>query len=103
MGQVVKFKIEKNKTYKRMQTGEFDFYFSPDNNAGVPQYFNDNYKEIIVSAVEWGVIERTGSWFVYQDNKYQGMNALVSALKEDPTLIDKLKEEVIFLSTKKGD
>ena len=103
VGQVVKFKIEKNKTYKRMQTGEFDFYFSPDNNAGVPQYFNDNYKEIIVSAVEWGVIERTGSWFVYQDNKYQGMNALVSALKEDPTLIDKLKEEVIFLSTKKGD
>ena len=102
VGQVVKFKIEKNKTFKRMQTGEFDFYFS-DNNAGIPEFFNDNYKEIIVSAVEWGVIERTGAWFVYNDQKYQGMNNLVSALKEDESLIEKLKDEVLFLATRKSD
>ena len=103
VGQVVKFKIEKNKTFKRMQTGEFDFYFSDNNNAGIPEFFNDNYKEIIVCAVEWGVIDRTGSWFVYNGQKYQGMNNLVSALKEDPALIEKLKEEVIFLATRKSD
>ena len=103
VGQVVKFKIEKNKTFKRMQTGEFDFYFSSDNNAGIPEFFNDNYKEIIVCAVEWGVIERTGSWFVYNNQKYQGMNNLVAALKEDPSLIEKLKEEVLFLATRKSD
>lgn len=103
VGQVVKFKIEKNKTFKRMQTGEFDFYFSSDNNAGIPEFFNDNYKEIIVCAVEWGVIERTGSWFVYDGQKYQGMNNLVNALKSDKSLIDKLKQEVLFLATRKGD
>ena len=103
MGQVVKFKIEKNKTFKRMQTGEFDFYFSSDNNAGINEFFNDNYKEIIVCAVEWGVIERAGSWFMYDNQKYQGMNNLVTALKENPALIDKLKEEVVFLSTRKAD
>ena len=103
VGQVVKFKIEKNKTFKRMQTGEFDFYFSDDNNAGIPEFFNDNYKEIIVCAVEWGVIDRTGSWFVYNGQKYQGMTNLVAALKEDPALIEKLKEEVIFLATRKSD
>ena len=103
VGQVVKFKIEKNKTFKRMQTGEFDFYFSSDNNAGIHEFFNDNYKEIIVCAVEWGVIERTGSWFVYNNQKYQGMNNLVAALKEDPSLIERLKEEVLFLATRKSD
>ena len=103
VGQVVKFKIDKNKTFKRMQTGEFDFYFSDGNNAGIPEFFNDNYKEIIVCAVEWGVIDRTGSWFVYNGQKYQGMNNLVSALKDDATLIEKLKEEVIFLATRKSD
>ena len=103
VGQVVKFKIEKNKTFKRMQTGEFDFYFSGDNNAGIPEFFNDNYKEIIVCAVEWGVIDRTGSWFVYNGQKYQGMNNLVNALKEDSTLIEKLKQEVLFLATRKSD
>lgn len=102
VGQVVKFKIEKNKTFKRMQTGEFDFYFS-ENNAGIPEFFNDTYKEIIVSAVEWGVIERAGSWFVYDSQKYQGMNALVNALKGDSSLIEKLKKEVLFLATRKSD
>ncbi len=103
VGQVVKFKIEKNKTFKRMQVGEFDFYFSPDNNAGIHEFFNDNYKEIIVSAVEWGVIERAGAWFMYNNQKYQGMNSLVKALKDDVKLIEKLKQEVLFLSTRKGD
>ena len=103
VGQVVKFKIEKNKTFKRMQTGEFDFYFSDNNNAGISEFFNDNYKEIIVCAVEWGVIDRTGSWFVYNGQKYQGMNNLVNALKEDASLIEKLKEEVLFLATRKSD
>ena len=102
VGQVVKFKIEKNKTFKRMQTGEFDFYFS-ENNAGIPEFFNDNYKEIIVCAVEWGVIERAGSWFMYNGQKYQGMTNLVSALKDDETLVEKLKQEVLFLATRKGD
>ena len=102
VGQVVKFKIEKNKTFKRMQTGEFDFYFS-ENNAGIPEFFNDTYKEVIVSAVEWGVIERAGSWFMYDGQKYQGMNSLVNALKSDSSLIEKLKEEVIYLSTRKSD
>ena len=102
VGQVVKFKIEKNKTFKRMQTGEFDFYFSK-NQAGIPEFYNDNYKEVIVSAVEWGVIERTGSWFVYDSQKYQGMPALVTALREDSALIEKLKKDVMFLSTRKGD
>ncbi|MCX7879028.1 MAG: DNA recombination/repair protein RecA, partial [Ignavibacteria bacterium] len=41
VGQVVKFKIEKNKTYKRMISGEFDFYFA-ENSIGIPISYNDN-------------------------------------------------------------
>lgn len=103
VGQVVKFKIDKNKTYKRMQTGEFDFYFSSDNKAEIKEFYMDNIKEVIVSAVEWGVIERTGAWFVYNGNKYQGMQSLVDALRSDENLIDELKEKILFLATKKGE
>lgn len=102
VGQVVKFKIEKNKTYKRMQTGEFDFYFS-ENNAGISPYFNDNCKEVIISAVEWGVIERAGAWFMYKEQKYQGMNKLIDALKDNPEMIEQLKSEVIHLASRKAD
>jgi len=102
VGQVVKFKIEKNKTFKRMQTGEFDFYFA-DNNAGVPLFYNDNEKEIVMCGVEWGIIERTGSWFVCFGQEYQGLTALVNALKSDPEIVQKLKSEVLKLIVHKNN
>lgn len=102
VGQVVKFKIEKNKTFKRMTTGEFDFYFA-ENSGGIAPFFNDNEKEVVMCAVEWGVIERTGSWFVCYDKKYQGVNGLVSALKESPELVKKLREDVLRLVMNKVD
>lgn len=94
IGQVVKFKIEKNKTYRRNQEGSFDFYYS-ENEAGVTPNYNDNNKSIIMLGVEWGIIERKGAWFYYADNKYQGIPALVKALSEDENLFEKLKNEVM--------
>ena len=101
VGQVVKFKIEKNKTGIRMRSGEFDFYFS-ENSVGIAPGYNDVYKEIIISAVEWNVIERGGSWFTHEGQKYQGQESLVSALRNDPKLVSKLKEQIMQLSGKKG-
>lgn len=102
VGQVVKFKVEKNKTYKRMQTGEFDFYFS-DNNAGVDKFFNDRHKEIIICGIEWGIIDKTGSWFIYKSQKFQGMNKLVAYFKENPEEVEDIEKEVLYLANKKGD
>lgn len=97
VGQVVKFKIEKNKTYKRMQTGEFDFYFA-DNSAGVRSLFNDNFKEIVMLAVEWGIVERRGAWFNYNENKYQGLDALIKDLKEHPETVESIKQQILELA-----
>lgn len=102
VGQVTKFKVEKNKTYKRMQTGEFDFYYD-DNNAGVPELHNDTIKEVITCGVEWGVITRSGAWFMYEDMKYQGLNALIDAMRSDEGLIEEIKSKVITLATKRTD
>jgi recombination protein RecA len=102
VGQVVKFKIDKNKTFKRMTTGEFDFYFA-ENNAGVDLFYNDTFKEIIILAIEWGVVERTGAWFKYEDEKYQGINSLVEALKKDEETVSDLKDKILYLATQKTD
>lgn len=99
VGQVVKFKIDKNKTHKRMQTGEFDFYFA-NNEAGVVPGHNDICKEVIMCGVEWGVIERAGAWFMYNDKKYQGLSSLIDALKNDESLIKKIKKDVLLASTR---
>lgn len=100
VGQVVKFKIEKNKTYKRMQTGEFDFYFSDENSADVKSLYNDNFKEIVMCGVEWGVIERRGAWFYYNDHKYQGIDSLIEDFKTQPEMVEEIKKQVIDLATK---
>lgn len=99
VGQVVKFKIGKNKTFKSMLVGEFDYYYS-DNNAGINKYFNDNNKEIIMCAVEWGVIERAGAWFRYKDNKYQGLSGVIEAVKSNPEMVEELKQEVLNIVRK---
>ena len=101
VGQVVKFKIEKNKTYKRMQTGEFDFYYS-ENEADIPVGCNDNEKSIILEAVSWGIITRGGAWY-YLDKekkeKFQGIVPLVQYLKSNPKKVSELKTQILKLAS----
>ena len=103
VGQVVKFKVEKNKTYRRMMTGEFDFYFTGDNNADVEELHNDNFKEMIILAVEFGVIERKGAWFMYEDQKFQGMNNLIEAFRNDDDLVEEVRDKVMSLAVRRND
>lgn len=97
VGQVTKFLVAKNKTYKRMQSGEFDFYYA-DNSADVTPLYNDNLKEIIVLAIEWDVIKRKGAWFFYEDKKFQGLDALVDDLKDDEKALEEIRKQVMELS-----
>ena len=99
VGQVVKFKIEKNKLGARMRTGEFDFYIR-DNAVGIKPLYNDNEKEIIILAVNWGIVERRGAWFYYSDKKYLGVDPLISELKKNPEMVQDIKREIFSLSSK---
>lgn len=100
VGQVVKFKIEKNKTYKRMQTGEFDFYFS-ENIAGIQSGYYDNFKAIIMESIAWGLIERGGAWF-YLDReknlKFQGIDGLLEYLRNNENLVYVLRDKILDLA-----
>ena len=102
VGQVVKYKIEKNKTFKRMQTGEFEFYFA-ENKLEIPVHHNDNFKSTVVQGIAWGLIERGGAWFTLdkeKDLKFQGVDNLIAFLRENPQYVDKIKEQVLDLSQK---
>lgn len=104
IGQVVKFKIDKNKTYKRMQTGEFDFYFS-ENGLGIPVGYVDNVKSIIEYSVYWGLIERGGAWYYLNrgeenEQKFQGLDSLVTYLRESPEKIEEYKNKILDLAKK---
>ena len=93
VGQVTKYKIDKNKTYKRMRTGEFDFYLAP-NPLNIPELYNDNAKEVIILAIECDIIQKAGAWFKYKEDKYQGLDNLVRALMENKELMQELTETI---------
>lgn len=99
VGQVVKYKISKNKTYMRLKSGEFDMYLD-ENTIGVPKFYSDNVKSIIVQAVSWGVIKKGGSWFYLNDEKFQGLDATIDYIKENPRLIEEIKTQVLNIASK---
>jgi RecA/RadA recombinase len=100
VGQVVKYKVEKNKTFRRMMTGEFDYYFA-ENEANVDVYQFDNEKEIIMCAVSWGVIDKKGSWLYIGERGFQGTEKLAEALKQEPETVRDLKDKVLRLVLEK--
>jgi recombination protein RecA len=102
VGSIIKFKVEKNKTYKNMQVGQFDFYTDSDNAAGVKALSIDTYKEITQASIEYGLISRNGGWFTLQDGetKFQGVEKLIEYFRENPEQIKEYETHILDLLTK---
>lgn len=104
VGQVVKYKIEKNKTYKRMQSGEFDFYYD-ENKLDIPVGHNDNFKSIVQMGIDRDLIVQGGAWFFLNKDtehevKFQGRDNLIAYLRENPGLVDDIKSIILDLDEK---
>lgn len=103
VGQTVKFKVEKNKTFPSGKQGEFDMY-SEGNSAGVKKGFCDIYMSIILEAKSFGLIERAGSYFYLSSdptNKFQGQEKLIDYLMDNPDIIESMKDEILSIANKK--
>ena len=100
VGQVVKYKISKNKTGMRMISGEFDCYLD-ENTIGVPKFHSDNVKSIIIEGVNYDFIQKGGAWYYLNKGtkdelKFQGLDKLVDYIRENPHWIDTIKEKVML-------
>jgi recombination protein RecA len=97
IGQTIKFKIEKNKTWKPFQTGEFDFYFSEG--GPVAPGCIDNVKELIIEAMMYNVIERSGAWFYYGGKQIaQGKEKAIELLRKEKGMFDEIRGKTLKLA-----
>lgn len=85
IGQVVKFRVTKNKVGPPWKDGYFKFYY---------EGFIDNIDELISVALMQGKIKPSGAWYELFGKKVQGREGLDDLLSKDNKIFEKLKKLV---------
>jgi len=85
-GNRTKVKIVKSKIAPPFKEVEFDILY----NEGISKA-----GEIIDLASEKNLLNKSGSWFTYKENRYQGRDQLKSKMLEDPELFASLEKDVM--------
>lgn len=86
VGNRVKVKVVKNKVAPPFRQAEFDIIFG----QGISKM-----GEIIDMGVEYGVIQKSGSWFSYETNKLgQGRDAVKQLLADNPEVAIEIEAKI---------
>ena len=93
VGQTIRVRTIKNKTYPPQQTAYLDFYFSEGGPIDSGQY--DTGKEIVALSILNGIVDRRGGWMYYGDRKWQGAQALIDSLREEIELREEISKAVM--------
>jgi recombination protein RecA len=89
LGNKTRVKVVKNKVAPPFKLAEFDIMYG----KGISKV-----GEILDIAVESNVIQKSGSWFSYDDTKLgQGRDAVKTLIKDNPELMDELENKVVEL------
>ena len=82
--------------HQMQKDGEFDFYFEDTPIAKAGEI--DTFKEVVVAGMNYGVIERAGSWFKFHgENIAQGADNTVIYLRENPEVSKQVKDELFSI------
>ena len=87
IGNQVRVKVVKNKVAPPFRKAEFEITFG----EGISKV-----GELLDLGVEYGIIQKSGSWFSYDGSKLaQGRDATKQLLKDNPELCDELQEKIM--------
>ena len=84
-GSRTKAKVVKNKVAPPFRVAEFDILYG----KGISKT-----NEIFDAGLNFGFVEKSGSFFSYDGNRWQGKDNARSAIEGDPALLAKLEEQV---------
>lgn len=85
IGSRTRAKIVKNKVAPPFKQAEFDIMYG----TGI-----DKIGEIADLAVQLDIVKKSGSWFSYGEERFQGRDKLKSMIKDDPQLADTLERQI---------
>ncbi len=88
VGRPVNWIIDYNKLGPPNLSGQYDFYFQGEN-LGV-----DSVGETLDVAEMCGIVEKGGAWYTVNEERFQGRAKAVQYLRDNPDVVDKLREEI---------
>ena len=87
IGNQVRVKVVKNKVAPPFRKAEFEITFGEG---------TSKVGELVDLGVEYGIIQKSGSWFSYQGSKLaQGRDATKTLLKDNPELCDEIEAQIM--------
>ena len=85
-GNKTRVKIVKNKVAPPFKTAEFDIMYG----TGISKV-----GEVIDLGAEFGIVQKSGSWYSYDDTKLgQGRDAVKTLLLDNPELMEELEQKI---------
>lgn len=88
VGRPVNWIIDYNKLGPPNLSGQYDFYYQ-GKVLGI-----DYVGEILDTAEMIGAINRGGSWYTIEEERFQGRNKTLEYLREHPEIVEKLKKKI---------
>ena len=93
VGQTIKGRTIKNKTYRPQQQAVVDFSFADSGGFHMGDF--DTVKDMVNIAIAYEVITRAGAFYSYQDEKWQGKERVLEALRADLGAQEALRAELM--------
>jgi len=90
VGQAIKCRTIKNKTYRPQQVAVVDFYFADSGVFRAGQF--DDVKDITNVAMALEIIERAGAYYSFNGERWKGKDTVYQAVREDLSLQDSLRK-----------
>jgi recombination protein RecA len=88
VGRPVNWIVDYNKLGPQGQSGQYDFYYQGDS-LGV-----DQVAETLDVAEMMGIVQKGGAWYTVEEERFQGRAKAVDYLRENPEVVDRLKEKI---------
>lgn len=86
IGSRTRAKIVKNKVAPPFKQAEFDILYG----TGI-----DKIGEIADLSVTLGIVNKSGSWFTYGENRFQGKDKLKELIKNNPDIQKELEKQIV--------
>jgi recombination protein RecA len=88
VGRPVNWIIDYNKLGPPNLSGQYDFYYQ-GSHVGV-----DGIGEVLDTAEMMGIVQRGGSWYTVEEERFQGRAKTVDYLRENPKIVEILRKKI---------